>query len=95
VDSAAAGPFAQLGMVPLLTLVAYHAPPGRQATWFALMASLMNLALVAGSLQTKYLNMIFTVGRGAYDELGGLLIVATLIGLAVPLLALALFRPRA
>lgn len=95
VDSAAAGPFAQLGMVPLLTLVAYHAPPGRQATWFALMASLMNLALVAGSLQTKYLNMIFTVGRGAYDELGGLLIVATLIGLAVPLLALAIFRPRA
>lgn len=94
VDSAVAGPFAQLGMVPLLTLVAYHAPAGRQATWFALMASLMNLALVAGSLQTKYLNMVFTVGRGAYDELGGLLIVATLIGLAVPLLALAIFRPR-
>jgi hypothetical protein len=93
-DTAAASPLAQLGMVPLLTLVAYHAPPGRQATWFALMASLMNLALVAGSLQTKYLNMIFTVGRGAYDELGGLLIVATLIGLAVPLLALAMFRPR-
>ena len=93
-DTAAASPLAQLGMVPLLTLVAYHAPPGRQATWFALMASLMNLALVAGSLQTKYLNMIFTVGRGAYDELGGLLIVATLIGLAVPLLALAIFRPR-
>ncbi len=94
VDSAAAGPFAQLGMVPLLTLVAFYAPPGARATWFALMASLMNLALVAGSLQTKYLNMIFTVGRGDYAELGALLIAATLIGLAVPLLALAIFRPR-
>ena len=94
IDSAAAGPFAQLGMVPLLALVAYHAPPGRHATWFALMASLMNLALVAGSLQTKYLNMIFTVGRGDYAQLGALLITATLIGLALPLLALAIFRPR-
>ncbi len=95
VDSAAGGPFAQLGMVPLLTLVAFYAPPAARATWFALMASLMNLALVAGSLQTKYLNMVFTVGRGDYGQLGALLIVATLIGVALPLLALAIFRPRA
>ncbi len=95
IDTAASGPFAQLGMVPLLTLVAFYAPPAARATWFALMASLMNLALVAGSLQTKYLNMIFTVGRGDYGELGALLITATLIGVALPLLALAIFRPRA
>jgi hypothetical protein len=95
IDTAASGPFAQLGMVPLLTLVAFYAPPAARATWFALMASLMNLALVAGSLQTKYLNMIFTVGRGDYGELGALLITATLIGVALPLLALAVFRPRA
>ena len=94
VDSAAAGPFAQLGMVPLLTLVAFYAPPGQHATWFALMASLMNLALVAGSLQTKYLNMIFTVGRGDYGQLGVLLITVTVIGVVLPLLALAIFRPR-
>jgi hypothetical protein len=95
IDTAASSPFAQLGMVPLLTLVAYYAPPGQHATWFALMASLMNLALVAGSLQTKYLNMVFTVGRGDYGELGALLITATLVGVALPLLALAVFRPRA
>jgi hypothetical protein len=95
IDTAAAGPFDQLGMVPLLTLVAYYAPPGQHATWFALMASLMNLALVAGQLQTKYLNMVFIVGRGDYGELGALLVTVTLIGLAVPLLALAVFRPRA
>jgi MFS family permease len=61
VDAAAASPFAQLSMIPLLTLIAYYAPPGHRATWFALMASLMNLALVAAQLQTKYLNEIFVV----------------------------------
>jgi len=33
-------------------------------TWFALMASFMNLALVAGQLQTKYLNDLYPVARG-------------------------------
>ena len=37
-------------MIPLLTLIAYYAPAGHRATWFALMASLMNLALVAGPI---------------------------------------------
>ena len=53
-------------MIPLLTLIAFYAPPGHRATWFALMASFMNLALVAGQLQTKYLNQIFVVERGAH-----------------------------
>ena len=38
------------------------------------MASLINLALVAGQLQTKYLNQIFVVNRGDYSELGPLLL---------------------
>ncbi|MGL1311224.1 hypothetical protein ACSTKO_24730, partial [Vibrio parahaemolyticus] len=49
IDSAAASPLDQLSMIPLLTLVAIYAPSGHRATWFALMASLMNLALVAGT----------------------------------------------
>jgi hypothetical protein len=91
VDAAAASPFVQLSMVPLLTLVAYYAPPGHRATWFALMASLMNLALVAGSLQTKYLNQIFVVNRGEYTELGPLLIWATGLGFIIPVMTIALF----
>ena len=63
IDAAAASPFAQLSMIPLLTLIAFYAPAGHRATWFALMASLMNMALVAGQLQTKYLNHIFVVQR--------------------------------
>jgi MFS family permease len=94
VDTSLASPFAQLSMVPMLTLIAIHAPAGRRATWFALMASLMNLALQAGGLVTKYLNAIFVVQRGRYDELGVLMITVTLIGLAVPLIAIATLGPR-
>ena len=93
-DTAASSPFAQLSMIPLLTLTAYYAPAGHRATWFALMASLMNLALVAGQLQTKYLNQLFAVGRGDYAELGVLLITVTLIGLIVPVAVIAIFGRR-
>jgi BT1 family len=93
-DAAAASPFAQLSMVPLLTLIAFYAPPTRRATWFALMASLMNMALVAGQLQTKYLNQAFPVGRGDYGDLGLLLVIAALLGLLIPLGAIALFGRR-
>ena len=84
VDAAASSPFVQLSMVPLLTLTAYYAPPGHRATWFALMASLMNIALVASQLQTKYLNDIFVVGRGQYAQLGPLLIWAVALSFIIP-----------
>ncbi len=94
VDTVAASPFAQLSMIPLLTLIAYYAPAGHRATWFALMASLMNLALVAGQLQTKYLNEIFVVDRGQYDALGPLLIVVVVTGFILPIAAIILFGRR-
>jgi hypothetical protein len=94
VDTVAASPFAQLSMIPLLTLIAYYAPAGHRATWFALMASLMNLALVAGQLQTKFFNQIFVVDRGHYDALGPLLITVIAIGLILPVAAIALCGRR-
>jgi hypothetical protein len=81
-------------MIPLLTLIAYYEPPGQRATWFALMASFMNLALVAGQLNTKYLNQIFVVERGGYGELGMLLIATTALTLILPVAAIALFGRR-
>ncbi len=95
VDAATSSPFAQLSMIPLLTLIAFYAPAARRATWFALMASLMNLALVAGQLQTKYLNQSFTVGRGEYAELGPLLITVVVIGFVLPIAAIVLFGRKA
>lgn len=94
IDAAASSPFAQLSMIPLLTLIAFYAPEGRRATWFALMASLMNMALVAGQLQTKYLNQIFVVGRGSYDDLAVLLVTATVLGVVLPVAAIILFGRR-
>jgi hypothetical protein len=94
VDAAAASPLAQLSVIPLLTLVAFYAPVGHRATWFALMASLMNLATVAGQLQTKYLNHVFVVERGQYGELGPLLIAATIIGFVLPIFAILVLGRR-
>jgi hypothetical protein len=72
-------------MIPMLTLIAIYAPAGHRATWFALMASLMNLALVAGQLMTKYLNVIFRVDRGFYDNLPMLTWSAVVLGFVIPL----------
>jgi hypothetical protein len=85
IDAAAGSPFAQLSMIPLLTLVAVYAPAGRRASWFALMASLMNLALVAGSLGTKYLNAIWVVPRGDYVNLPTLYVIVLVIGFVIPI----------
>jgi len=95
IDTALESPFAQLSMIPLLTLIAIYAPEGKRATWFALMASLMNLALTAGGLLTKYLNEIFVVSRKVvenghviipqdYSKLGILMIVVTVLNVTIP-----------
>lgn len=95
VDTTVTSPFAELSMIPALTLVAINAPAGRRATWFALMASLMNVALVAGALQTKYLNILFEVGRGSYQSLAALTIAAVTIGFIVPVAGILAFGKRA
>jgi hypothetical protein len=59
------------------------------------MASLMNIAVVASQLQTKYLNDIFVVGRGQYAELGPLLIWAVTLSFIIPVGTIALFGKRA
>lgn len=94
IDAAASSPFAELSMIPMLALIAIYAPAGRRASWFALMASLMNLATVAGSLGTKYLNDIFVVPRGDYTHLSALTAVAMLIGFVAPVVAIAMFGRR-
>jgi BT1 family len=83
-----------LSIIPLLTLIAVYAPSGHRATWFALMASLMNLALTAGTLGTRYLNLIFPVDRADYVNLPALLIAATVIGFVLPLAAILVFGRR-
>lgn len=94
IDAAAQSPLVQVSMIPLLTLTAIYAPPAQRATWFALMASFMNLALVAGQLQTKYLNQIFQVNRGAYEHLPALLAAVVAIGFIVPIAAILLIGRR-
>jgi len=93
-ETVALSPFGQLSMVPLLTLVAIYAPAGHRATWFALMASLLNLALSASTLLTKYLNMIFDVSRDSFTNLPALVVTAMVVGFVVPVTVIALFGRR-
>jgi hypothetical protein len=99
VDTALESPLGQISMVPMLAWIANSAPDRLKATYFAVMGSFANLSLVAAQLATKYLNQIFTVTRevrdatGAvktpadYSELGVLLLTVTIIGFALPMLA--------
>ena len=89
IDTTISAPLAQLTMVPMLVLIAKTAPRGGEATMFAIMASLMNLALSASQLFTQYLNTAFAVTQHDYSNLGRLMITVGVIGL-VPLLALPL-----
>ena len=105
VDTAISSPFDYIAQVLMLTLVAIYAPEGKKGTWFALMASLMNIALTAGGLLTKYLNKLFVVSREVitdgvittpqdYSELGTLLWVVIIVGFAIPILTIVKFNPN-
>ena len=91
IDTTITAPLAQLTMVPMLVLIARHAPAGAEATWFAIMASLMNLALSASELFTRHLNTAFAVTQQDYSSLGRLMTTVSALSL-VPLLALPLLR---
>ncbi|MFK5975873.1 MAG: PucC family protein [Sulfurovum sp.] len=104
VDTAIISPFDYIAGVLMLTLVAVYAPEGKKGTWFALMASLMNIALNAGGLLSKYINNIFVMTReikenGAiitpanYDELGVVLWIVIIVGFIVPIVTILKFNP--
>lgn len=94
IDEASQTPIALVASVPLLTLIAIHAPVRQRATAFALTASLMSLAIVAGQLVTKHLNLAFAVDRGSYEQLPGLVASVVVLTLVPPLVALALMWGR-
>jgi hypothetical protein len=89
VNTALESPLGQIAMIPMLAWIANSAPAHLKATFFAVMASFSNLALAASQLGTVYLNRVFVVKRGDYSELGILMVVAAVLTLALPLIAVA------
>ncbi len=100
IDTALESPLGQIAMIPMLAWIANSAPERLKATYFAVMAAFVNLALSLSQLVTKALNQSFLITRevkaasGAvtvsadYSQLGGLLITVMLLGLALPMLAI-------
>ncbi len=94
IDTMADSPLGQVAMVPMLAWIAREAPAQQKATYFAVMAAFTNLALSASSLGTNYLNEIFIVQRGQYEELGRLMITAVVIGFALPVATVLIVNRR-
>jgi hypothetical protein len=104
VNTSLASPLGQVAMIPMLAWIARSAPVNLKATYFAVMASFTNLALSASQLGAKYLNQIFVVTREVrapngdvavaanYSQLGDLLIVGMVVGLALPFAAILFAR---
>jgi hypothetical protein len=105
VDTALESPLGQIAMVPMLVWIANSAPDKLKATFFAVMASFTNLALSASQLGTRYLNSYFTVTREVrdpvsgmvsvpadYSQLGDLMVMAVVIGLVMPFVAIGLVK---
>lgn len=105
IDTALESPLGQISMIPMLAWIANSAPANLKATFFAVMASFTNLALSLSQLGTKYLNDVYVVTREVHDQatgaiqtpadysqLGSLLILQLLLGLALPLAAIVFAR---
>jgi hypothetical protein len=105
VDTTLESPLGQIAMIPMLAWIANCAPANLKATYFAVMASFTNLALSLSQLGTKYLNEIFIVTREVrdsasgvlkipadYSQLGDLLIIQVMLGLALPFAAILFVR---
>lgn len=105
VNTALESPLGQISMIPMLAWIANSAPADLKATYFAVMASFTNLALSLSQLGTKYLNQAFVVTREVrdpatnvlqtpedYSQLGTLLILQMLLGLALPFAAILFTR---
>ncbi len=104
-DTALESPLGQVAMIPMLAWIANSAPEKLKATYFAVMAAFVNLALSLSQLITKVLNQGFLItrevkdiGTGAvlvpadYSQLGSLLFWVMLISFAMPMLAIVVAR---
>ena len=93
VDTMADSPMGQVAMIPMLAWIAKEAPKHQKATYFAVMAAFTNIALSASNLLTGYMNRIFVIQRGHYEELGLLMITVSLFGLILPVVTVMIFNP--
>jgi len=100
IDTALESPLGQIAMIPMLAWIANSAPERLKATYFAVMAAFVNLALSLSQLLTKALNQYFLITREVkaasgevtvsadYSQLGELFITVMLLSLALPMLAI-------
>jgi BT1 family len=105
VDTALESPLGQIAMIPMLAWIANSAPSQLKATYFAVMAALVNLALSLSQLLTKLLNQWFIVTREVknsvtgsitipsdYSQLGELFFTVMFLGFAIPIVSIIIVK---
>lgn len=106
-DTALESPLWQISMIPMLSWIANSAPEKLKATFFAVMAAFVNLALSFSQLLTKQLNQVFLITREVkdsqsgevtvpadYSQLGDLMIVVMVLVFVIPSVAIYFARRR-
>jgi hypothetical protein len=105
IDTALESPLGQIAMIPMLAWIANSAPQQLKATYFAVMAAFVNLAMSLSQLLTKLLNQWFVVTREVknsvtdavlipadYSQLGGLFFTVMIVGFVLPLLTIFIVK---
>jgi len=89
-------PFKYFAMVLILTLIAIHAPKGKRGTWFALMTSLVNIAVSTGELFNKYLFTVLEISKEAkkYTHLDIFLWIVMIVGFILPIVTILIVDPK-
>ena len=73
-------------MAAIFTIASFLAPKDNKPTWFALIACFLNLGHMFSILSGKWLNQLFVIERGQYQEVSALLISNFALCLALPLI---------
>jgi len=83
---------ANISMIPLGVLIAKHTPSNRRASFMALTASFMNMALVGGDIMTQQLSKIFVITRANFSQVGSFLVWSLVISTLLSMIGIFLLR---
>lgn len=85
-------PLSSISMIPLGVLIARNVPQNQRASYMALTASFMNMALVGGDVITQQLSKLFIITRTDFSQVGNMLTCTLVIGTIFSIFGLILLR---
>lgn len=84
-DTSLQAPFNFAYMVPVWAYFSAYAPKQRRFTWFAWVASMINLAMSAGEIISRYISIIFPNQKGDYTNIAGMVLTTIALDFLIPI----------